>query len=530
MPLPTRPSSLGLLIAYCALLCFPPLHAAPQGTAISYQGELRFNGQPAQGAFDFEVALFDVGGGGTPIDTRAIADSLVEAGLFNLSLDFTSVPFEASQQYWLELRVREGASSGAFTVLQPRRALTAAPYALNALSVAAGAVGTAEIDPAQVQRRVAGTCTRGISAIAADGSVTCDPAAARSIPAPSVTQVVPSNAASVATTLAPDGLPLIAYYQGTNNQLRLIRCLDPNCTQRTDTLVVGTGLPGPDIAITIDGRGLPVIGYYERNALDAVLAFCDTLACGAPTTRVIDAAGDVGASISIDITSVTGRVVAAYYDRTNGNPKLAICNDASCTSTTASIVDNGATDDGRVLSLISTSGFLVVAYSAATDTQLRIAYCPFNGCTTTTRVVSPSGTAIVAIDTAMLSSGQPVILFSRGSSTHYVACNDAACSASNALVDQGSASSRVAISVGLDNLPFLAFADGGGIYTVRKCQAAANCAATTTWNVGAGPQVGMIDVVTSPLDGLPRIAYVASGSVALRVTASPMGAFGGRMR
>jgi hypothetical protein len=164
--------------ALAAALAVSGLQAAPTGTTFTYQGELRTAGAPAEGAYDFEAALFDVASGGEPLTVIPVDDAIVDHGLFSLPLDFTDVPFATGEQYWIELRVRDGAQIGTYTPLQPRQPLTASPYALTALGVRAGAVGAAEIDAAQVQRRVSANCAVGssIRGIAADGTVTCQAA------------------------------------------------------------------------------------------------------------------------------------------------------------------------------------------------------------------------------------------------------------------------------------------------------------------------------------------------------------------
>jgi hypothetical protein len=170
----TRRYSLALLVA--ALLAAAGATAAPVGSTFTYQGELRASGVPAQGPHDFQVELYDADTGGSPITTVDIDDAIVTEGLFSLPLDFTSVPFEAGQRYWLALRVRDGAGTGGYVFLSPRQEITATPYALHALSVKPGSVGAEQIDTAAVQRRVAATCAVGsaIREIAADGTVTCE--------------------------------------------------------------------------------------------------------------------------------------------------------------------------------------------------------------------------------------------------------------------------------------------------------------------------------------------------------------------
>jgi hypothetical protein len=130
----TRISALSVLALIVALTpAATPLAAAPLGTGFIYQGQLKENGAPANGVFDFEFRLFDLEAGGVQQGgTVSKNDLLVENGLITVDLDFGNV-FDGNRR-WLEVRVRDGASAGAFTPLTPRQELTATPYALFALS------------------------------------------------------------------------------------------------------------------------------------------------------------------------------------------------------------------------------------------------------------------------------------------------------------------------------------------------------------------------------------------------------------
>jgi len=105
---------------------------APLGSGMTYQGQLTHAGMPASGLYDFEFALFTVASGGSAVDTLSVEDLTVDAGLIDTTLDFTDAPYNG-QALWIEVKVRSGASSGAFTTLAPRQALNATPYALYAL-------------------------------------------------------------------------------------------------------------------------------------------------------------------------------------------------------------------------------------------------------------------------------------------------------------------------------------------------------------------------------------------------------------
>lgn len=104
--------------------------AAPLGTAFTYQGRLQDANSPAQGAYDFQFRLFNAESGGTQVGSSVLVNDLVvQAGLFTTTLDFGTSVF-TGEALWLDIGVRPGSSSGAYTLLVPRQALTAAPFAL----------------------------------------------------------------------------------------------------------------------------------------------------------------------------------------------------------------------------------------------------------------------------------------------------------------------------------------------------------------------------------------------------------------
>ena len=101
------------------------------GTAFTYQGRLTDGGSPANGDYDFRFRLYDVSSGGSPVGSVTQGDVTVTEGLFTVELDFGAV-FDGTA-LWLDIGVRPGSSSGAYSALTPRQPLTPAPYALYAL-------------------------------------------------------------------------------------------------------------------------------------------------------------------------------------------------------------------------------------------------------------------------------------------------------------------------------------------------------------------------------------------------------------
>jgi hypothetical protein len=97
--------------------------------SIAFQGYLEDNGSPAEGTYDFQVALYESLEGGSSLVSETISDHPVANGSFNLTLSFGAEYFWEEARF-LELRVRDGASGGAYDIIAPRSAVVGAPIAL----------------------------------------------------------------------------------------------------------------------------------------------------------------------------------------------------------------------------------------------------------------------------------------------------------------------------------------------------------------------------------------------------------------
>jgi len=172
------------LLALALALALPVAHVQSVGSAFTYQGELRASGTPANAAYDFQFRLYNSPGGTTQLGAQVTANAVtVNNGLFSVPLDFGPAQFAGDAQ-WLEVSVRP-AGSGPFETLSPRTAVTATPYALGAVaalansvtttSIVDGAIQFSDVNAAQFQARVTGTCTgsQGIQSIGANGTVVC---------------------------------------------------------------------------------------------------------------------------------------------------------------------------------------------------------------------------------------------------------------------------------------------------------------------------------------------------------------------
>ena len=108
-----------------------PLHAQPLGTSFTYQGRLTDAGNPADGGYDLQLRAVrrrerrrQVG----PTLTRTTSWSRTACSPW----PWTSAPSSEAAKRCLEIGVRPGASTGAYTPLGGRQELTPSPNALAA--------------------------------------------------------------------------------------------------------------------------------------------------------------------------------------------------------------------------------------------------------------------------------------------------------------------------------------------------------------------------------------------------------------
>ena len=211
--------AVALVLALCTLAVFVGLSyaqgpgqqggdglASPLGSAFTYQGQLRIEGEPVSGDCALAFRLYDEGADGNQIGSAITATVPISDGLFTVALDFGSGVFNGEGR-WLGIQVQCPGDAG-FADLGSQ-ALTAAPYALHALQ--APWAGIADMPPGfadgvdddttysagfgldldgqtfavvtdTVQARVSEACGTdyAVAAVHQDGSVTCVPVASAS--------------------------------------------------------------------------------------------------------------------------------------------------------------------------------------------------------------------------------------------------------------------------------------------------------------------------------------------------------------
>ena len=314
--------------------------------------------------------------------------------MFTVSLDFGAGVFAGSAR-WLEVGVRPGGTSGAFTTLTPRQPLTPAPQSLYATTAATATLGHhhghrddrtaatsanqlagqlpafylksrqphghAECRPGRdrgdVTGRVAGASNRYVPARDErsgcqrrwHGDLRDRGAEGRRLLATLDSGGTVGQHTSI--TIGADGLGLISYYDATNKDLKVAHCANVACSSLTPTTPVtldsGTSVDG-DVgqytSITIGTDGLGLISYYDATNGELKVAHCTNPRAAPPRTR--HAAGQYAATLggtpSITI-GTDGLGLISYYDNTNGNLKVAHCANRACSSVTVTTLDSAGT-------------------------------------------------------------------------------------------------------------------------------------------------------------------------------------------
>ncbi|NIP54051.1 MAG: hypothetical protein GWN30_20340, partial [Gammaproteobacteria bacterium] len=167
-------------------------------------------------------------------------------------------------------------------------------------------------------------------------------------------------------------------------------------------------------SVEVDQNGRVVVAYYENSNGDLLVALCNNAACSAPTIKKLDAINNAGMFASLEI--VAGRIFVSYF-RTNGagvDLKVARCDDPNCTAVTVlHMIDmNAALYNSMVM---NDKGELFISFWDATKSDLIVAACivdPTYGCkgATFTRVDHFFSTGQYP-DIALDNEGMPVISY-----------------------------------------------------------------------------------------------------------------------
>ena len=175
-----------------------------------------------------------------------------------------------------------------------------------------------------------------------------------------------------AITIGIDGNPVISYYDDTNGDLKVAACNNPTCTDSDNTTIDSnsTGF-GQFTSIAIGTNGNPIISYADATNGDLKVAACNNPTCTTSTNTIIDSNGDVGYFTSITI-GTNGNPIISYLDATNLDLKVAACNNPTCTTSTNTTIDSDGFVGSYTSIAIGTNGTPIISYYDATNQDLKV--------------------------------------------------------------------------------------------------------------------------------------------------------------
>ena len=139
------------------------------------------------------------------------------------------------------------------------------------------------------------------------------------------------------------------------------------------TTVDSTGYVSLDTSLALNSNGFPVISYYDSTNDDLKVAVCNNATCSTPTITPVDTPGEVGKYTTLALTSSDYPIIS-YYDETNNDLKIAVCNDISCTNPTLTTVDSpGFVGQYNSLALDSDGYPVVSYYDGSPNVDLKVA-------------------------------------------------------------------------------------------------------------------------------------------------------------
>lgn len=326
-------------------------------------------------------------------------------------------------------------------------------------------------------------------------------------------------------TIAPDGLPVISFYDSFISALTFLKCGNMACNSgNTLQTIDNTNDDGRYSSIAIGIDGFPVISYYEEWNQGFIVSYylkvakCNNATCSSSTISIIETDGSpTGKNTSIAI-GTDGFPVISYYKQSAGALQFVKCSNASCSSAGTPVVIDAASIGGTSSITIGINSYPVISYDG--NSNLKIALCTAIDCSGTVNKWPMDGTASVGQYSSITigSDGLPIASYRGNADLKVAHCNSAACTSSTATALDTS-TGRTSITIGLNGLPIIAYYDvNGGINDLKiancsnlTCTSAALMRADETGNVGDYSSIAI------GADGLPIISYIDATNNTLKL-------------
>lgn len=183
----------------------------------------------------------------------------------------------------------------------------------------------------------------------------------------------------------------IAYFDNTNNTVKLAFCSGSTCTAPAFAVVESLGTDSADgISLVLGDNNAPVLSYYKRSSATSALAriaICDGPNCAAPLLRTGGSSGYREQLSSITIGS-NGFPVAAFgaatADCSTGGSgtihRVVRCHDATCASLSASFPSFALGQSPSMTIGVDGNPFFSLEACGSSGSRLSVMHCGDASC------------------------------------------------------------------------------------------------------------------------------------------------------
>jgi hypothetical protein len=172
---------------------------------------------------------------------------------------------------------------------------------------------------------------------------------------------------------------VIAHYDITNFNLRVSYFYLTDYATTGTTVIDSTDSVGQFPAIAVGEDGLPIIAYFDLSENTLRAAHCNNVLC--LTSTIYDLPGTYGEAVAIAIPS-DGMPIITFSENTSGSLRVVKCADINCSSVNdIKTLDTAISDLNSCTSIsIGMDGNPLIAYYKQGGYDLRVIHCSSTTC------------------------------------------------------------------------------------------------------------------------------------------------------